>query len=121
MSCVDGGQTFAQNVKLRTTTTTDDLIAHLTESLAIERKRVDLLLGQLTLKSAAIAPSVEIPEPDVPPDAVMAAMKSISPIRDKTFEANWRYWEANKERARLHPEAFAEEILQGASFEVPRT
>lgn len=95
--------------------------ALLRESLAIERQRVDLLLGQLTLTSTEHVSSVEIPEPDVPPSVVMAAMKRISPMQDKTFEANYGYWEANKERAAEHPEAFADEILEGAVFEVSAT
>jgi hypothetical protein len=85
----------------------------LTESLAIERRRVDLLLGQLTLKSAEPVSSVELPEPDVPPDVVMAAMRRISPTDDETFKANYRYWEQNKDRARDYPDDFAKEILEG--------
>lgn len=85
----------------------------LTESLAIERQRVDRLLGQLTPQTQASAPLVEMPELDVPPDVVMAAMKRISPTKDKTYEANYAYWENNKERAKAHPDAFAEEIVSG--------
>lgn len=92
--------------------------ALLTEALAIERQRVDRLLGQLTTHPTAPAPTVEMPEPDVPPDAVMAAIKRISPTKDRTYEANYAYWEANKERAALHPDAFAEEIIAGASSSV---
>jgi hypothetical protein len=88
----------------------DTLIAHLTESLAIERRRVDALMGTTAKQALEV---IDLPEPDVPPDEVMAAMKQISPIKDKTYEANYAYWEANKERARLHPEAFAEEIISG--------
>ena len=63
---------------------------------------------------------VEAMEPiEYPPDEVMAAMKAISPVRDKTYEANWAYWEANKEKARLHPAAFAAEIAEGITYEPP--
>lgn len=64
----------------------------------------------------ASAPVV-IPEPRTPPRAVLAAIKAISPTRDKTYDANWAFWEANQERAELHPDAFAEEIMQGAVYE----
>lgn len=64
-----------------------------------------------------VTPVIAIPEPDIPPNAVMAAIKQISPTRDATYEANWKFWEQNKERAAEHPEAFADEILEGAVFE----
>ena len=72
-------------------------------------------------KAFAAAEPVEV---DMPPDEVMAAMKAISPTMDKTYEANWAFWERNKERAKLHPEAFADEIVRGAVWEPmvePRT
>lgn len=53
---------------------------------------------------------------DLPPDEVLAAMKRISPQQDAAYHANFRFWEANKERARLHPAAFADEILSGETF-----
>lgn len=56
---------------------------------------------------------VEIPEPDLPPAVVLAAMQQISPIKDKTYEANYAYWEKNKARCTLDPEAFAAEIIEG--------
>ncbi len=97
----------------------DALIAELRASLAIERARVDTLTQALLLASTVkqVAATVEIEAPDVPPDAVLAAMKRISPIKDPAYEANWAYWEANKEKARLHPDAFADEILTGAVYD----
>jgi hypothetical protein len=85
----------------------------LTEALALERQRVDRLLGQLTPQASASVPLVEMPELDVPPDVVMAAMKKISPTKDKTYEANYAYWENNKERAAAFPKEFADEIVSG--------
>lgn len=67
------------------------------------------LTGTVTETKAVVEPI----EPDVPPDAVLAAIKAISPVQDPTYEANWRHWERNKERARLNPEGFAKEILEG--------
>jgi hypothetical protein len=63
-----------------------------------------------------LSPDVPMDEPDVPPDVVLAAMKAISPVPDKTYEANWQHWERNKAKAGAYPEAFAEEIIQGAVF-----
>lgn len=57
-------------------------------------------------------PAVE-PLDDMPPQVVLDAMRRISPYRDKTYDANWAYWEANKGRAKDHPEDFANEILEG--------
>lgn len=62
---------------------------------------------------------VVIPEPDQPPPAVLAAMQRISPVRDKTYEANWVFWELNKDRAAAHPDAFADEIIAGAADWTP--
>lgn len=56
-----------------------------------------------------------IPEPDLPPPVVLAAMQQISPVKDKTYEANYAYWEANKARCTLDPEAFAKEIISGVT------
>jgi hypothetical protein len=89
----------------------------LTEALAIERQRVDRLLGQLTPQTQANAPLVEMPEPDSPPDVVMAAMKQISPTKDRAYEANYAYWENNKERAKAYPAEFADEIIAGIGAE----
>jgi hypothetical protein len=58
-------------------------------------------------------PAVVEPMGDMPPQVVLDAMRTISPVRDKTYDANWAFWEANKERAKEHPDAFAEEILDG--------
>ena len=62
-----------------------------------------------------------IEPPDSPPDVVLAAMRTISPVKDKTYEANWAYWEQHKERAAQHPEAFADEILYGTASWQPAT
>lgn len=74
---------------------------------------------ELTARSPALAPKeaepVEVPQPDVPPAEVLAAIRQISPIKDKTFEANWAYWERHKAQAAQHPAAFADDILNGAS------
>lgn len=59
---------------------------------------------------------VQMDEPDVPPSTVLAAMKTISPVPDKTYEANWQHWERNKARANQHPEEFADEILNGGAI-----
>ena len=69
----------------------------------------------------ASPPVDAIDPPDVPPDVVMEAMKTISPVKDATYAANWAYWEQNKARAKQHPEAFAEEILYGTSRWEPPT
>lgn len=66
---------------------------------------------------AATAPPIEVPQPDVPPAVVLDAMRRISPIKDRAFDANWAYWERNKEHAAAHPDAFAEEILEGVQYE----
>jgi hypothetical protein len=58
-------------------------------------------------------PVVVEPIDEMPPQVVLDAMRTISPVRDKTYDANWAFWEANKERAKEHPDAFAEEILDG--------
>ncbi len=96
---------------------------------AIAEARLDIALHNLEkmrdmyheLALRLATPAVPVPavveaigDVEVPPDEVMAAMKAISPIRDKTYDANWAYWEANKEKARLHPVAFAAEIIDGA-------
>lgn len=90
-----------------------------------ERARHDALLDKYhalkLLGATATEPApalVPIDEADVPPDEVLLAMQQISPVRDKTYEANWQHWERNKERARLYPKEFAEEIIQGAVFEI---
>ena len=61
----------------------------------------------------ATAESITLPEPDVPPPQVLAAMRRISPSDDAAFRANWAYWEKNKQTASDHPDAFADEILKG--------
>ena len=66
----------------------------------------------LTMGTNAVVADLE---PDMPPGVVLAAMKRISPTSDKAYEANWRYWEQNKEKAAEHPDAFAEEILAGVN------
>jgi len=63
-----------------------------------------------------VPPVIAFPEPDVPPDVVLAAMKTISPVPDKTYEANWQHWERNKEKAAAYPNEFAQEIIEGAAF-----
>ena len=85
-----------------------------------ERRREyqDLLDKYHALRvSGANAPAptepITIEEPDLPPEEVLAAMTLISPIRDATYEANWQFWERNKERAKKHPKDFADEILKG--------
>lgn len=90
-------------------------------NLAEMRRMYDALLAkyhelasrQPHLVTAPALSDVEMPEPDVPPSVVLAAMKQISPIEDATYRANWAYWEKNKERAAAHPDAFADEILKG--------
>lgn len=72
---------------------------------------------ELAARSPALAPKepepVDVPQPDVPPPEVLAAIQQISPIKDKTFDANWAYWERHKEQAAKHPRAFADDILSG--------
>ena len=63
-----------------------------------------------------VPPAIVMEEPDVPPDVVLAAMKQISPVPDKTYEANWQHWERNKEKAAAYPQEFADEIIEGAVF-----
>ena len=78
----------------------------------------------LRVQGASVAPPVPPVEPvesDTPPDVVLQAMRTISPVKDKTYEANWAYWEQHKERAAQHPEAFAEEILYGTAQWQPLT
>lgn len=104
---------------------------HASEAIAFVRERdarYDALLDKyhaLAMPKASPPAPVEaipeIPEPDVPPDVVLAAMQQISPVPDKTYEANWAHWDRNKARAKMHPEAFAQEILEGAVFEPPIT
>ena len=69
--------------------------------------------------SGANAPVVTEPvviePPELPPPKVLGAIQFISPVRDKVYDANWAYWEANKERAAQHPDAFALEILNGST------
>ena len=98
----------------------------LKDAVAFERGRYDALLDKYhALRMAGASPAPVVPamepiEPDAPPDVVLEAMWTISPTKDKTYEANWLYWEQNKERAAQHPEAFAEEILYGtASWQPP--
>lgn len=55
-------------------------------------------------------------EPDLPPPEVLEAIQRISPVRDRTYEANWAHWEANKLRAAQDPKDFADEIMLGAVF-----
>ena len=62
---------------------------------------------------------VPVTETDFPPPQVLAAMRRISPNRDRTFDANWAYWERNKEHAAKNPEAFALDILQGIEYDRP--
>lgn len=84
-----------------------------------ERRHASLLekYHELASRSPALAPAapepVDVPQPDVPPPAVLEAMQRISPIKDKAFEANWAFWEAHKEQAAQHPDAFAQDILNG--------
>lgn len=111
----------------------DDRIADLKAALAVADARYEGLrvmydtladrYHQLALRTwppnvltqtgtnGAVAP-VEV-EVEGPPEVVLLAMRAISPTRDKTYDANWAFWERNKERAAAHPEAFAEEILAG--------
>lgn len=92
------------------------------ERIASERKaELDALLekydslAKLMVGAQAHVPEVPEVEPvdDMPPQVVLDAMRRISPYRDKTYDANWAYWEANKGRAKDHPEDFANEILEG--------
>lgn len=89
-------------------------------AVAYWQQRYDALLDkyhELRVKGAEAPipapPAVDIAEPDQPPDVVLAAMKQISPVRDKTYEANWAHWEQNKERAAAYPKDFADEIILG--------
>jgi len=92
------------------------------ERRAIQRCYDDLLEKYHALRMAGanpvepLPPFVEMEEPDVPPDVVLAAMKQISPVPDKTYEANWQHWERNKEKAAAYPNEFAQEIIEGAAF-----
>lgn len=75
------------------------------------------------LGATAIPPAepIEFDEPDQPPDEVLAAMQAISPVRDKTYDANWLHWERNKDRAKQYPKEFADEILLGSvADDLPR-
>lgn len=77
----------------------------------------------MKLQGAVVIPPPEpvlVEQPDVPPAVVLAAMHRISPLKDKAFEANWAYWERNKQTAAAHPEAFAEDILRGVEGEVQK-
>lgn len=66
----------------------------------------------VVLAPQPVTPSVD-PDVDVPPPAVLAAIQTISPTRDATYEANWRHWEKHKAHAAAHPDAFAQEIIDG--------
>lgn len=101
--------------------------------LAERNRRYDILVAQhrdlldkyhalrmAGANPAPVVPALEPIEPDTPPDVVLEAMRTISPTKDKTYEANWAYWEQHKERAAQHPDAFADEILYGtASWQPP--
>lgn len=78
----------------------------------------DLYVEATKPKAPPVPPSIEAVDVDMPPAVVLAAMETISPVRDKAYDANWAYWEKNKARAEAHPDAFAEEIIQGAVYEV---
>jgi len=89
---------------------------------AIDARYTDLLEKYHALRMQGanapepVPPVIAFPEPDVPPDVVLAAMKTISPVPDKTYEANWQHWERNKEKAAAYPNEFAQEIIEGAAF-----
>lgn len=98
----------------------EQLVSQLRADLAQADARYDALLEkyhELAKPKAAETSAVVIPEPESPPPEVMAAIQAISPTRDKTYDANWAFWERNQARAKLHPDAFAEEIMQGAVYE----
>ena len=86
-------------------------------------QRYDRLQAAFIALSAPVSvAATEIVQPDMPPDVVLEAMRRVSPFRDKTFDANWAYWERNKQHAANNPEAFAQEILEGVQYErVPVT
>ena len=85
----------------------------------------ELLAKQHELIAALAKPTPEkvemvpVTETDFPPPQVLAAMRRISPNRDRTFDANWAYWERNKEHAAKNPDAFALDILQGIEYDRP--
>lgn len=91
-----------------------------------ERDRHDRTLErchELASRQPALAPKapdpITVEQPDFPPPQVLAAMRRISPVKDKAFDANWAYWERNKEHAAKHPDDFALEILQGVEYDRP--
>ena len=89
----------------------------------VPRDLYDALLEkyhQLAMPKAQ--PVVELApiETDFPPPEVLAAMRAISPIRDRTFDANWAYWERNKDHAAKNPEGFAQDILRGVEYDRPK-
>ena len=81
-------------------------------------ERYHALAMRLTPAVPTDPAQLTFPEPEGPPDEVLAAIQFISPTRDKTYEANWQYWERNKARAKEHPKAFADEIIKGGVYEV---
>lgn len=102
-----------------------DLAQH---NLAEMRKMYDALMEKYhelrVMGDEAPAPAtpvIEIEQADQPPAEVLAAMQQISPVRDKTYEANWAHWERNKARAEAYPKEFAEEIIMGAVFDGTET
>lgn len=67
---------------------------HWANRCAASDARYDALLDKYhALRVAGGNPAeavpVAVPEPDVPPPEVLAAMQAISPQRDKTYDANW--------------------------------
>lgn len=102
-----------------------DTAREISARLDAEEARYDKLLDKYHALRVAganppepIAPVVAIPEPDMPPNAVLQAMLQISPVKDATYDANWKYWERNKELAAKYPDDFADEILEGATSTV---
>lgn len=89
-------------------------------NLEMMRSMYDALLEKyhaLASGQTIVTVPATVEEPDTPPPAVLAAIQTISPVRDKTYDANWAYWGRNKARAAAHPDAFAEEIIAGVVFE----
>lgn len=86
------------------------------DSLLAKHHELTMTLAQ---PAEVKAPEMAPVETDFPPPQVLAAMRRISPTRDRTFDANWAYWERNKEHAAKDPEAFALDILQGVEYDRP--
>lgn len=92
-----------------------EMTEHMLEQMHAHHK---LALQSRVAADPAVMEPVEV---EVPPDEVMAAMRTISPTDDMTYQANFAYWAKNKERAKAFPKDFAREIIEGVVWEPART